>query len=219
MKEFIQPNWTAPSHIKAYTSTSALQTDIEDALQLPNPPVWLNQIHGNQVVEALPWNRKAAADASFTTQINQPCIIRTADCLPILLCSATGTHVAAVHGGWRSLVGGIIQNTIDALDIPPQSILAWLGPAISQMHYEIDEPVYSAFMAEHPYAAEAFMPSSPGHWFLSLYCVARLQLIKAGVTAIVGADYCTYRDSDQFFSYRREGAGTGRMMSVIWITQ
>src|SRR5687768_15488685 len=130
----MRANWPAPPCIKTYTTLRSSEfklgerSQLKDILDLPSEPIWLNQIHGTTAVPALIANQDKEADASFTDQPRQVCVVITADCLPILLCHRQGTHVAAIHGGWRGLVNGIIENTLDALALPPEEILVWFGP-------------------------------------------------------------------------------------------
>ncbi|HSX84764.1 MAG TPA: laccase domain-containing protein, partial [Cellvibrio sp.] len=147
-----------------------------------------------------------------------------ADCLPILVCDQKGTQVAAIHAGWRSLAKGIIARTLQKFSAPGSQLLAYLGPAISQPHFEVGIEVLEAFfkMARNPQhsddIAEAFMPGQrPLHFHADIYALARAELKALGVKAIYGGEFCTYTDSDRFYSYRREKT-TGRMASLIWLT-
>jgi polyphenol oxidase len=188
-------------------------------IQLPGEPCWLRQVHGNNVIEASPLDapaEPAEADAAWTTKSNAICAVLTADCLPLLLSDREGTAVAAVHAGWRGLHNGIITKTVQTLPVPPQRLLAWLGPAIGPRAYEVDRTVYEQFLALDPGYGAAFTPSDPGHWHFDLYRIARMQLEACGIEEIYGGDRCTYRETGVFYSYRREGK-TGRMASLIWL--
>ena len=239
---FIQPNWPAPPWVKAYTTLRSggvstapyhdfnLAMDIGDPpkhveqnrlilqekLQLPAEPIWIKQIHSDTVITASVENKYKQADASFSKEQDQVCTVLTADCLPILLCNRQGTFVAAIHAGWRGLNKGIIEKTVVAIQSEPDEILAWLGPAISQKHFEVGEEVRSSFIQQDPTAESAFIPSESGRWLGDLYALARLQLKKLGITAIYGGEYCTFIDKDKFYSYRRDAQKTGRMASLIW---
>ncbi len=101
----------------------------------------------------------------------------------------------------------------------PGAILAWLGSAIGPTAFEVGGEARDAFMAEQLEAATAFIPSSnEGKWLADIYLLARLRLARAGVTAVYGGEYCTFSDSEQFYSYRRNGQ-TGRMASIIWLAE
>jgi YfiH family protein len=241
MLSFIEPDWPAPSNIKAYTTTRQggasqmpydsfnLADHVTDnpidvqanrqrliaQLALPNEPCWLTQVHGVEVVEAnIP---QPIADAAYSITPNTICAVLTADCLPILICNRAGTHVAAIHAGWKGLAAGIIEETIKTLNLPGEELLAWLGPAIGPNTFEVGPEVRNLFLQHDPHAELAFHPSKNGRWLADIYQLARLRLFSSGVTAVYGGDFCTYTDTDRFFSYRRDGEKTGRMASLIWM--
>lgn len=178
---------------------------------------WLNQVHGNKVVTALGQD-VPVADASFTHDKLQVCAVMTADCLPILLCDQSGRELAAIHAGWRSLCGGIIENTVSCFSSPKEELLAYLGPAIGPLAFEVGEDVRQAFgqriCAEK--SMLAFSPLANGKYLADLYRLASIRLKNLGVERIYGGGLCTYKDS-RFYSYRREGE-TGRMVSFIYRT-
>lgn len=229
-ENFIQPNWSAPAHIKAFTTlrhsgVSTLQEnnriDLEKLvalLNLPNKPIKVNQTHSTIALPALIENNNKEADAVFTDQPNQVCLVSTADCLPVLLTNRQGTQVAAIHAGWRGLAGGIILKTIQTLNLAGDDILAWLGPAITQACYEVGEEVREQFLLQDPASESAFIPSPRGRWLASLYDIARLQLKSVGVNAVFGGEYCTYTDKERFYSYRGDGKIRGSMATLIWIS-
>jgi YfiH family protein len=210
---YLRPDWPAPANIHAYTLLR--HGDLHQIPQLPSEPCWLNQTHGTRVVRA---GSDPNADASFTDQANIICVVKTADCLPLLLCRRDGTAVAAIHAGWRGLADGIIGETLKVFPAMANDILVWLGPAIGPEKFEVGDEVRERFMARNGAIASAFQPSTrPGHWLANLYQLARLDLHAVGVTAIYGGQYCTYSNPDLFYSYRRDGKMTGRMASLIWI--
>jgi polyphenol oxidase len=237
------PNWPAPSVVKAYTTireggysqapyesfnladhvgdrpeaVAANRGALIEMLGLPNEPVWLKQVHGIQAVRATEQHRDCEADAVYTTEFEQVCVVMTADCLPVLFCDRAGTRVAAAHAGWRGLANGVLEKSVQALDLPPQDILVWLGPAIGPNAFEVGDEVRETFMAFLPEAAQAFKSTGEGHWLADLYLLARQRLAHEGVTAVYGGDFCTYTDAKRFYSYRRDKV-TGRMASLIWLT-
>jgi YfiH family protein len=144
--------------------------------------------------------------------------VLTADCLPVLFCDRNAKLVAAAHAGWRGLSAGVLQNTLAGFTdagIAPKDVLVWLGPAIGQDNYEVDEPVRDAFFLRDPECDFAFLPTRPGHWNFDIYRMARRYLTARGVTEVCGGEYCTYADS-RFFSYRRQRQ-CGRQAAMIWI--
>ena len=179
---------------------------------LPDEPDWLTQVHGTAV--NVPGETNAAADAAIDRRPATVVAVLTADCLPILLCDESGEEVAAIHGGWRGLAAGIITATLSRMASAPGALIAWLGPAISQSAFEVGDEVRKAFVDLDVAAGACFVPNERSRWQADLYGLARLQLRAAGVGAVYGGEYCTYRDSGRFFSYRRDGE-CGRMASFV----
>lgn len=205
--------------------------DLAEQLALAKPLPWLVQEHGIRVVDAvdaIQHKSQRNADACVSRTPGLACVIQTADCLPVLFSSDDGSVVAAAHAGWRGLVAGVLSATVAAMAGEASAISAYLGPAISQQYFEVGGEVRQAFLAKaletdpletDPLSTEAcFIPSKdrPGHFYADLYQLARIQLRGLGVTRIYGGDFCTYADTERFYSYRRQGQ-TGRMASLIWI--
>ncbi|MFC0266538.1 peptidoglycan editing factor PgeF [Kushneria aurantia] len=181
------------------------------------PLLWLDQVHGARVQQHYR-TPPPSADASVAVDRSYACVIQTADCLPVLFCDRRGTRVAAAHAGWRGLAGGVLEAAVAALGCPGEEVIAWLGPAISNMQYEVGREVYDAFVNVQPQAATAFetSPYKLGHYMGDLYRLARLRLEALGITEIGGGHFCTASDP-RFYSYRRDDGRTGRMTSVIWL--
>lgn len=236
---FVLPDWPAPANVKAIQTTrrggfSRVPYDDLNLAQhvgddpvtvsrnrmllapfMPSEPVWLEQVHGVTVADADAAACRVVADASVARQRGSVCVVMTADCLPLLLCDETGTVVAAAHAGWRGLCDGVIEATVQAMDVAPQNVLVWLGPAISQRQFEVGAEVRTAFMARHAQAAEAFIPHGD-RYLADLYLLAHQRLHALGITRIYGGNFCTFSERDRFYSYRRDGA-TGRMGTFIWL--
>lgn len=212
---------------------------VSDQLALPSAPQLLDQVHGVDIFEAgvLPVVEGAGlpvADGSYSNAAGHISMVMTADCLPILLCNRAGTEVAAVHAGWRGLAAGVVSNTVNKFVSSPDELMAFLGPAISQKHFEVGSEVRQTFLdsttneilqnkisACFVKADTASLDSDPcvpeqTHWMADLYELSRVALNSIGVSKIYGGDLCSYGDVKQFFSYRRDGQ-TGRMASLIWI--
>ncbi len=179
---------------------------------------WLTQVHGTGVVVAGKADQNSEADAAVSSASGHACLVMTADCLPVLFCDRAGTRVGAAHAGWRGLAGGVLEATVQALDCPPEQLMCWLGPAIGPDAFEVGDEVREQFCTADKRAAAAFRPRAeqPGKWLADLPLLARQRLQKLGVTAIYGGKYCTFSDSERFFSYRRDGV-TGRMASLVWL--
>lgn len=259
----LRPDWAAPQNVQACVTTRLGGVSLApfDALNLalhvgddaravaanrmrlrqsqtnlPQEPVWLEQVHGTDVVTlplatcgdvslanaAIP---KADAAVSFTP--GEVCVVMTADCLPVLFCRTDGTGVGAAHAGWRGLLDGVLENTVTALRAGKQGradqqnqaceVIAWLGPAIGPQAFEVGPEVRTQFIARDASAVAAFVPGQGDRWFADIYALARMRLQAVGVTQVQGGQACTFLESSTFFSYRRDGR-TGRMASLIWMT-
>jgi YfiH family protein len=157
------------------------------------------------------------ADAAVTRASDVVLAIQTADCLPVLMCANDGSEIAAAHAGWRGLSSGVLEATLAAMQAPRESIVACFGPAIAARSYEVGAEVRDAFMVHDPAAANAFAATRPGHWSCDLYQLARQRLRAADVTQIFGGGFDTFTDAG-LHSYRRDGACSGRMVSLVWIS-
>lgn len=188
---------------------------LADYLPSSTTPRWLNQVHGSRVVAAHAVSDGVDADAAWTDQPGTACAVMTADCLPVLLACATQPWVAAAHGGWRGLAGGIIEATLDCCPYPLASVHAWLGPAIGPTMFEVGDDVVQAFIQRYGVTMKRhFEPVDREHWLANLYGIATQILSDCGVLVVTGGGWCTYRDAARFFSYRRDGQ-TGRMATII----
>ncbi|HHJ20208.1 MAG TPA: peptidoglycan editing factor PgeF [Gammaproteobacteria bacterium] len=191
---------------------------ILQALQLPARPHWLNQVHGTHVFHAdhhTP-EQPVTADASVSRQPETVCAILTADCLPVFFAAVDGSEIGIAHAGWRGLASGILEATLQAMTTHNSQIAVWMGPAIGPDAFEVGEDVRNAFVTQNADNMPFFKPNKPGHYHANLYQLATLKLNQAGVTKVSGGDHCTYSETKDFFSYRREKE-TGRMASLIWI--
>lgn len=218
----IIPDWPAPPRIHAAVATqrspgpSPDYASLRETLALPSEPCWLRQVHGIGVaVFDEPPPNQPEADASVTRTAGIALAIKTADCLPVLFCADDGSEIAAAHAGWRGLSAGVLESTLAAMQTPRERIIAWFGPAIAAPSYEVGDEVRDAFLSHDSAAALAFATTRPGHWLCDLYALARQRLQCAGVTRIFGGGLDTFIDP-RLHSYRRDGARSGRMVSLVW---
>ena len=186
-----------------------------EACGLPAKPVWLQQSHSINVVIDGPPLPDSDVDAFITGNSNTVGVVLTADCLPVVFAAADGSEVAIAHAGWRGLCGGILEATLGAMATAPASLLAWLGPAISQPAFEVGAEVRQQFVDRQPAAARHFTQNERGRHQADLYGLAAQRLEKAGLTAVFGGDRCTWSESADFFSYRRDGQ-CGRMATFVY---
>ncbi|HUI60812.1 MAG TPA: peptidoglycan editing factor PgeF [Steroidobacteraceae bacterium] len=189
----------------------------------PSEPVWLEQVHGTTVIDldriaAAPqgtMHRPPRADGAVSRRGGRVCVVRVADCMPVLFAARDGSVVGAAHAGWRGMAGGVLDATVQRLGVAPRDLLAWMGPAIGPAHFEVGEEVRTAFMEGDAGASVAFAPNPRGRWQCDLYALARRKLLALGIGGIHGGGWCTYADAARFFSYRRDGR-CGRMAALIW---
>lgn len=163
-------------------------------------------------------------DALITASPGYCLCVSTADCIPVLLYDTRNHVVAAVHAGWRGTVNGIVSKTLEMMGntfhTAGKDVIACIGPGISLQNFEVGNEVYEAF-----YQAGFDMPGiSLKHpittkWHLDLCKANRLQLLHAGLlpTNIEVSDICTYQNHRQFFSARRLGIRSGRILSGIML--
>ncbi len=191
-------------------------------LRVPGDPRWLSQVHGREVVDADGDWTEARADGCVAFTAGKACMLRTADCLPILLCDDAGTRVGAAHAGWRGLASGVIEATVSALCeggdrmVGAPELMAWIGPGIGGPAYEVGADVFWAVTTSTPNSAQFFARRDTTHWLFDLAGLARHQLRRLGITRVYGARWCTFSDHDRFYSYRRDG-GSARHATFIWL--
>ncbi|HEY7212772.1 MAG TPA: peptidoglycan editing factor PgeF [Bryobacteraceae bacterium] len=184
----------------------------------PHPPaLTLRQVHSGEVRAAGDFaDRELKGDALVTGDIARPIGVRTADCLSILLLDPRLRTIAAVHAGWRGTTASIVANTIAKLrseyGSDPADLQAAIGPSIRVCCYEVSVDVAAQFAPE---CVREIQDSPRPH--LDLAAANKQQLLEAGLAEkyIFDCELCTVCRPDQFFSYRREPANPGRMLSYI----
>ena len=183
---------------------------------LPSAPVWINQTHSKKSVDADSISSIVNADASYSRKLGTVCGVLTADCLPVFICNKEGTAIGIAHAGWRGLVDGIIESLIESFDCDTEDLIVHLGPAISQLSFEVGSEVKSQYLSKNKNFENCFTNLN-NKYYLDLYEAARVVLKSFGVSLISGGDRCTYKESGQYFSYRRDGESSGRMAHLIWM--
>ncbi len=184
-------------------------------LSLPSEPNWLKQVHGISVAGGNSLQSTAEADGMVATAAGVVCAVLTADCLPVLMTTSSGSTVAAAHAGWRGLSAGILEATVASLESPAEQIMAWFGPAISQPAFEVGDEVREQFIDQSKAAEACFLANSRGRWQADLCGLATLRLQDCGVTQVFGGGSCTHGERERFFSFRRDGR-CGRMATFIY---
>lgn len=188
---------------------------LKRAAALPGEPAWLTQVHGTRVCDLDAPADAQPADAAVTRRPGTVCALLTADCLPVLLANEAGTHLAAAHAGWRGLAAGILEATVAALGVGPDSLLAWFGPAIGPQHFEVGVEVRAAFLDRDGGAGAAFRENARGRFMADLYELARRRLAAVGVRRVFGGEGCTFSQAERYYSHRRDGT-TGRQATLLW---
>ena len=248
----LQPDWAAPASVRAVCTTrhGGVSAPPFDTLNLgdhvrddpaavatnrqrlgealaPARPVFLQQVHGTQVLVLDATTPDGAlADACVTSARGVACTIMVADCLPVLFARRDGLAVGAAHAGWRGLAAGVLEATARSLQAQGGAgeWLAWLGPCIGPTAFEVGPEVVQAMEAADPGASACFRPHTEGKWLADLPALARRRLLAAGAASVQGNDgtpqWCTVTQASRFFSHRRDAArlgSTGRLAACVWL--
>ncbi len=248
----LQPDWAAPASVRAVCTTrhGGVSAPPFDTLNLgdhvrddpaavatnrqrlgealaPARPVFLQQVHGTQVLVLDATTPDGAqSDACVTSARGVACTIMVADCLPVLFARRDGLAVGAAHAGWRGLAAGVLEATVRSLQAQGGAgeWLAWLGPCIGPTAFEVGPEVVQAMEAADPGASACFRPHTEGKWLADLPALARRRLLAAGAASVHGNDgspqWCTVTQASRFFSHRRDAArlgSTGRLAACVWL--
>lgn len=241
-RDWLAANWPAPDWVRAGTSLrtgaagnagTATELDLgihsdgenqlqdnrrhlQQLLQLPSTPVWLNQLHGRRIIDLDKNPPDLNADGAVTTKSGTVCAVLTADCVPVLFLDAGRHRIAAVHVGWRGFSKQIINSAIQMFADGGPELMVWIGPHICGQHYEIDDEVRRACLNADSSVESAFVSARKGHWFADLGKMIRITLKNAGINNVYHTGECTYGNAERYYSYRRDG-DTGRMATLIWM--
>jgi YfiH family protein len=209
------PQWTARRH--RFGAAVGL---------VDSEPAVLSQVHGSRVVRtgSTPTEPHPRADGMLALRGDRSRVapaVRVADCVPVLLASRDGSALAALHAGWRGtaqrIVGGAVKQ-LAGLGLRPAELIAAVGPSIGACCYEVDEKTAGAVAAASGAPTAALAPGGPsGRPMLDLGRANLLQLLEAGLgrSSVHIAPWCTACTPEWFYSYRRDGTATGRLMACI----
>ncbi len=232
-------NWPAPPNVHAFTTmrsggvsqlpydsnniafhvednpeaVSANRKLLKEHTGLDNEFIWLNQTHTTTCIIPEEDNNRDA-DAALTRQANTALVVMTADCVPIVLCNKKGTEIAAIHAGWRGLVGGIIENTLVKMQSPREELMAWIGPAICMQCYSVGQEVHQQFVQQYPFSESSFHPFED-RMQVDLSAICEQVLHSEGLAAAYQSKECTFENKNRYYSYRR-ASQTGRIATLIW---
>ena len=166
---------------------------------------------------------------ALVTDVPEVCVaVSTADCVPVLLYAPDRQVVAAIHAGWRGVVRGIVPQTVASFQAEygcdVKQMEAVIGPSISQSAFEVGEEVVEQFRQSSAWTlieVESLFWKHPetGKTHIDLWRGVQLQLNRGGLpdSRIHLAGICTYQHHDRFFSARRLGIRSGRILSGIWL--
>ncbi|MFN6169426.1 MAG: peptidoglycan editing factor PgeF [Burkholderiales bacterium] len=263
-RDCIVPDWPAPPGVRSLITTRAggisqgslaslnlgkSVGDDVDAVEenrrrvtslVGTAPRWMSQVHGIDVanLDEIRPEVPISADAAWSRSRRSVCTVMMADCLTVLFCDRAGTTVAAAHAGWRGLAAGVLEATIASMHVPPETLMAYMGPAIGPGAFEVGSEVRDRFLSgalptEQLAVSAAFVPqigeggganedAAAIKWQANIYVLAETRMLRAGIvsSAIHGGGLCTYTDSNRFFSHRRGthlGQSSGRMAALIWL--
>jgi YfiH family protein len=233
------PEWSLPSNIKCFVTSRDLylsrlskvsfdlseksdhkkNTDnlhiLRSGLLIKKPITRLNQTHSNKVINTKDSYDNVNADGIFSFNPQSVCIILTADCIPVLCYSEYGGMVAAIHCGWKGLVGGVIEQFMEEVKIDSQKLHFWLGPSICKECYEIKED-FIAELRKNDIDTRSLINHNLGRMYMDLKQLCQDIIVSFDVGSVVASQLCTICNNDQFFSYRKEKTSK-RFASMIWI--
>ncbi|TRD11462.1 peptidoglycan editing factor PgeF [Erythrobacter insulae] len=211
-----------------YAAVHMARADAANAVQAGGRIVAPHQVHSADVITVKePWEDTAegrpVADALVTAAPGLVLAIVTADCAPVLLADPEASVVGAAHAGWRGAQGGILENTIKAMEqigANRSRICAAIGPTIAGPSYEVDEAFRAHFStddAAHFSPAPAREGKARWHFDLTAYCAAKLTGAEVSIIEDVARD--TYAEAARYYSYRRASQtgqpNYGRQISMI----
>lgn len=223
--EFMHSNKTNqyPNIYKGITEYLAIQ------FGLPHHDILLpKQIHSNKlaVVDKTTQMHQLFGYDGLITQTKNRCIcVQTADCAPVFLYDAHKQAVGIAHAGWRGVVSEIVNVAVEQMVInfgsDAQNIKAYIGPCISQRVYEVGSDVYEAFKTIDLNHEPIFKPAEKSNkYYLDIKAANKKLLLRSGLKEehITVSDQCTYSESNEFYSARRDGPKTGRIISGIMVS-
>ncbi|PKF61212.1 peptidoglycan editing factor PgeF [Psychromonas sp. psych-6C06] len=246
MLNLITPAWSAPNHIKAFSTTringvskgpyrglnlgAHVGDDISlvdqnrmlfnEALPLASPLCWLNQTHSTLLLKLSAETEQCLeADAAWSSNKGVACVVMTADCLPVLITNKQGSFVCAIHAGWRGLCDGIIEKSL--LQICQKMEIS-AQECLVWLGPCIGKKSFEVGsevreqFMQHDARAKYAFSVYQDRYLADLHQLARLRLAPFQVAEISASEHCTFTEPDLFYSYRRDGK-TGRMATVIYI--
>ena len=175
------------------------------------PVADLSQVHGRHVAVAAPGEPRPQGDGLVTDRPDVVLLVRAADCVPVLLADPTAGVLGAAHAGRGGVAAGVVPATVQAMrDLGAADVTAWIGPHVCGACYEVPSDLRDEVAAVVP---ETRATTSWGTPSLDLGAGVRAQLEADGVR-VLDVSACT-RESPDLYSYRRDGAGSGRLAGLV----
>lgn len=191
----------------------------------PEQLVFPRQTHTNCIAEIneIPQSEIKDTDALVTNKTGICLCVQTADCVPILLFDPVNSVIAAIHAGWRGTVKKIAETAVRKMVVQynslSENIIAAIGPSISPEIYEVGDEVVAAVRKSIPNAEMLIHKKSSGKFHVNLWEANRQVLLSNGLSEknieILGE--CSYIQNSKYFSARKDGTETGRMVSGIML--
>ncbi|QIA06617.1 peptidoglycan editing factor PgeF [Draconibacterium halophilum] len=217
---------TLPIERVRYSNVPENKGKLAEALELEAVQmVYPNQTHSSCVadIQEVPDSVISETDALVTNQAGLCLCVQTADCVPVLLYDPEAKVIAAIHAGWRGTIGGIIEKAVSKMarnyGVSVENIVAAIGPSISPEIYEVGDEVVAAARKSIPNVDSTLYKNGNGKFHFNLWEANRQLLLKHGVPAqnieVLGA--CSFSEAEKYYSARREGVDTGRMVSGIML--
>ncbi len=185
----------------------------------------VHQVHSPEVVEvteAFALDARPHADAMVTDRPGLLLGILTADCVPVLFYDDKAHIVGAAHAGWKGAIGGVLENTIEAMEAlgaARENIACAIGPCIAQQSYEVDAGFYENFLVNDERYQQFFIAGKEGHFQFDIEGFVAKRLDQSGISTIHKLGLDTYVHEDRYYSYRRSchrgEPGYGRQISLI----
>lgn len=178
---------------------------------VPMGLAWARQVHSDRVLTARE-GLSGEGDALVSRSTGLALAVASADCVPVLLGGVE--EIAAIHAGWRGIAAGVVEKTVARLREAPETLTAWIGPAIGACCYEVGYEVVARVAAAS--SPEVVIPGPRGRPHLNLPGAVKRQLQVLGVTDVRLLLRCTACDARTLWSFRRDGEKTGSNLAFIW---
>lgn len=167
---------------------------------------YLDQIHSNIIhIVDNNYQNNSQGDGLITSKPNIPLVIRTADCIPILIYDKQHKVLGLIHSGWLGTLNNIIVDAINLIinnyHSKKENIYIYIYPSIHKCHFEVDEDVYQKFTSKYKFTNQ-FTTKKNNKYYIDLQGIVKYNLEYIGITNIIESDICTYCHHDSFHSYR-----------------